>query len=296
MATARKIEIDDSPTVNEILLDRTIRHAIYLERLKKGEIRKIVALLKTQMLTTFERRVLGRLSRIAKRGGVDTGPWTTKLYQDTLTALQNVVDTGQAVIKGTVPQLLADIAGMETAWTAETIRKAVPNALGIAIAEPNLVLARDMLRTTPIDGKPFSTWQRDWSATTRGRFVETINRGLLNGDDTKQIAGAVSDAIDVSARHAETYSRTAVTHVSAQSRELVYAENSDIIDRVDLVSTLEDNTTQTCAALDGMTFPVNEGPRPPAHPRCRSSTVPVTKSLAGAARNTATPDMSPGKV
>ncbi len=33
-----------------------------------------------------------------------------------------------------------------------------------------------------------------------------------------------------------------------------------------------------CAGLDGTTWPIEVGPRPPMHIRCRSTTVPVLKS------------------
>ena len=45
------------------------------------------------------------------------------------------------------------------------------------------------------------------------------------------------------------------------------------------VSTLDGRTTAICRAYDGKTFPTDSGPRPPAHPSCRSTTIPVIKSL-----------------
>lgn len=44
------------------------------------------------------------------------------------------------------------------------------------------------------------------------------------------------------------------------------------------------HNSQICAGLDGQVFPVDSGPRPPAHPNCRSTTVPVVPSISAIGR------------
>ena len=44
------------------------------------------------------------------------------------------------------------------------------------------------------------------------------------------------------------------------------------------VSTLDGRTSPICQARDGIVFPVSSGPRPPAHPNCRSTTAPVLRT------------------
>jgi len=84
--------------------------------------------------------------------------------------------------------------------------------------------------------------------------------------------------MEISRRGAQAMTRTAVNHTATNARELMYTKNQDVIASVQWVSTLDGRTTPICQARDGMTFPVNEGPRPPAHINCRSCTVPVTKT------------------
>ena len=42
---------------------------------------------------------------------------------------------------------------------------------------------------------------------------------------------------------------------------------------------LDGRTSAICRGRDGKVFPVDSGPRPPAHPGCRSTTVAVLKSF-----------------
>ena len=76
-----------------------------------------------------------------------------------------------------------------------------------------------------------------------------------------------------------TLARTAINYASNVGRQSTWDENDDIIKGVRWVSTLDTRTTPICRDRDGEVYPVDSGPRPPAHPNCRSTTVAVTKSF-----------------
>jgi uncharacterized protein with gpF-like domain len=57
-----------------------------------------------------------------------------------------------------------------------------------------------------------------------------------------------------------------------------YSNNSDIVEKVEWVSTLDNRTSQLCRSMDGKVFAIGKGPRPPAHINCRSRTIPVLSS------------------
>jgi len=59
---------------------------------------------------------------------------------------------------------------------------------------------------------------------------------------------------------------------------LVRQANEDVLAGVQWVSTLDDRTMPICQNRDGMTYELNGGPRPPAHPNCRSTAIPITRS------------------
>lgn len=54
-------------------------------------------------------------------------------------------------------------------------------------------------------------------------------------------------------------------------------ENSDVVQAVEWVSTLDSKTTAQCRTLDGRRVKLTEGPRPPIHINCRSTVVAVTR-------------------
>lgn len=50
------------------------------------------------------------------------------------------------------------------------------------------------------------------------------------------------------------------------------------VDESFIVAGVVVHNSAVCRARDGKVYPLDSGPRPPAHPNCRSSTVPVLKS------------------
>jgi SPP1 gp7 family putative phage head morphogenesis protein len=91
-------------------------------------------------------------------------------------------------------------------------------------------------------------------------------------------AGYTDGVWQTTRRSAEKLVRTATNHVATVARDLTYKENADLISEVQLVATLDAATCEDCAALDGETYAIGEGDRPPLHWDCRCTTIPVLKS------------------
>ena len=72
--------------------------------------------------------------------------------------------------------------------------------------------------------------------------------------------------------------RTHVNHVANQARDQLYKANDDIVKGVRWTATLDGRTSHICRARDGEVYDTDTGPRPPAHPNCRSIMTPVLKS------------------
>lgn len=75
-------------------------------------------------------------------------------------------------------------------------------------------------------------------------------------------------------RDLATMVRTSVQHVSTAARAAVYEANSAVVRGYRWVSVLDNKTTPICRSLDGQVFELGNGPMPPAHPNCRSTTIP----------------------
>ncbi len=131
---------------------------------------------------------------------------------------------------------------------------------------------------------------KDWQKEIRRRGlaqvrtqIETLYRqGLTDKDIVARIVGTpankYSDGMfNKLAGEIRKLSRTAHTHAVTMSREAIYEANRNRISGVRWVSVLDARTSLICASLDGTVYPVGEGQRPPAHPNCRSRTVPVVR-------------------
>ena len=134
----------------------------------------------------------------------------------------------------------------------------------------------------------------------RSGYVE----GLTTGQVLKRVRGTKAasfrdGALAQTKRAQETITRTALQHASSQARNDVWDANKEVINKVKWSSTLDSRTSQTCASLDGQEFPLDKGPRPPIHMRCRSTTVAVLRKgleflQEGGTRSTRSP--ATGKV
>jgi SPP1 gp7 family putative phage head morphogenesis protein len=72
-----------------------------------------------------------------------------------------------------------------------------------------------------------------------------------------------------------TIVRTSVQDVSNQASQQVYRANPDITGKYRYVATLDGRTSPICRSLDGQEFKYGDGPTPPQHWNCRSSTIPI---------------------
>ena len=91
---------------------------------------------------------------------------------------------------------------------------------------------------------------------------------------TRRLGGA--DGVrGVTRAGADLIARTSMSAISNQARERVYTLNDDLVQWVIYRATLDSRTSPICRALDGRQYRVGKGPRPPQHPRCRSTSVPV---------------------
>lgn len=73
-------------------------------------------------------------------------------------------------------------------------------------------------------------------------------------------------------RNADAIARTALQHSMSVSRMALWQANSDILAGYEWVSVLDSRTSTQCRALDGRFFEFDQGPLPPLHIRCRSTT------------------------
>ena len=109
------------------------------------------------------------------------------------------------------------------------------------------------------------------SKRLRGRLQFGRNQEMT----AKAQALAGGNGMKLANNQVRTIVRTTVNQVQTMASQEVYAANQDVTERYEYVATLDSKTTALCGSLDGKTFRYGEGPMPPQHFNCRSTTVPV---------------------
>ncbi len=256
-------------TANERLRDLSTRQAIFRERFKGSEAKKLVALYRE-----LEADLVAKLIR--RDPTAVAGRYTTARLARLLDDVREVIEAFGADLYADARGTLEKFASIEVDVLIRHIGEALPVVLDKV--RPAMVQIRAAIDARPLQGRFLKEWYADLTVATQARVRAAIRIGVVEGETVQQISKRLREATELSRRGAEMVTRTAVNHVSTVARETTYAENDDLISGVQWVSTLDGRTSAVCRARDGKVFPLDGGPRPPAHPSCRSSTIPVLKN------------------
>ena len=109
------------------------------------------------------------------------------------------------------------------------------------------------------------------SKRLRGRLQFGRNQEMT----ARAQALAGGSGIKLANNQVQTIVRTSVNQVQNAVNQATYSANQNVTKKYEYVATLDSRTTTLCASLDGQKFKYGEGPEPPQHFNCRSTTVPV---------------------
>lgn len=272
--------------VNTILMERGILHATLLERLKQSEVNAVMSFLNNEVLPDLNTTVQSRLARIRSRG-FDRGPWTTRQYKEMNKTVQGMIRGGMSQAGVRLQGQLSKVGVYEANFQSALLRDTLPSGVLVDITTPSITTLNSIVTSRPFQGQLLKGWFSNLGESLQRSVTSQINIGLATGEPTAKIvrrlmgtAGAAfkDGAYAVARRQAEAVTRTAVNHIVTQAREATYQNNKSVVKGVRYLATLDSRTTDICASLDGEVFNMDEGPRPPMHHQCRSTTVPVIKS------------------
>lgn len=262
-------------TVNETLRDRGIAHAVYLERLKRQVADEILAELEGEVIPDLIAKLTARLARLDARG-IEPGIGTKRL-QDMLAVLESTLDAWATGLARDLAEKSVEAAAAEVGWQDGQIQTTIPFKWDTVIPPTSTLAA--VLEQSPIDGVLLSEIVERLAEGSRRNVERAIRLGIAEGESIDRITARIVEATDLTASSAEAVARTAVGHASNIGRAVYYADNQDLIKAVQWVATLDTSTCKRCGALDGKTFGLEVGPRPPRHINCRCTTIPVLRSL-----------------
>lgn len=272
-------------TVNEILVDRTIRHAVYLIRLGGGE-----AKWANEQMPELRRRVTEVVSSVLSRFEADPDAPMTAIDQELMLEASDraawEAETFFDQLASEYEDRLVNIGRQEIDWESRLFQSAIPIEMNFNIPSDRVV--RNIMRTEPISGATLDQWFRGLSANVRANVNEQIRAGMLEGESVDKIIARIrgtrknryTDGIlEMTRQETEALVRTGVMKTSARARQEFHKENEDAIKGYQLVLTLDSRTCPICVAAEkDNPYPLEAPPEVPLHINCRCLVVAITKS------------------
>lgn len=273
------------PTANDAIVDKTIAHQIRVERVKDQHVREAIRYLETEVLPDITIRTEAAIDAVRRRGNrVDVNKLkglNRNLAMITQTLAAGIQETKKNVV---VPN--AGEIGLVEAQSIVRIMESSVEGITVGFNRISPSSVAKIIRTKPYEGAVLNQWWKKLSVDSQADLVRNVKQGIIQGQTNKEIINRVTGTQSSSGVYGrmknsvDTQVRTLTNNTVTQVREQTYEENRSRIKGVEWLATLDGRTSLICAGLDGQIFPINSGPRPPAHFNCRSTTVPVLKGFS----------------
>lgn len=253
------------------ILSATLRHSIYLERYKARIVKDVLALV---------REVEDNITTAAIKADIER--LTRRELEQLLANLRKKIKAGYEPVAELIDKEVRGLAGYEARWQLDMFRATVPVDLSWTSPADAQIYAAAIAR--PFNGMLLKEWFQGLPDGQFARIRQAIRQGYVEGRTTAQIVQDIvgtrttTGIAEVSRRAAETATRTALAHTANVARNEVFKANRSLLKGVEWVSVLDGRTSTFCRAMDGKLLPLDSGPRPPAHPNCRSAVIPSVKS------------------
>jgi SPP1 gp7 family putative phage head morphogenesis protein len=257
-----------------------VQHRIGLSRYSTAVVRKVLALL--------NRTERAAILRLAEASLTDFGRLRTEQLLAEIGAIQAA---GWVEIRSRLTGDLRAMAANEIEFAQRLLGLRNVQA-GIFSGAPTLeqVVAAAMAR--PFSGRILRDWMAGAEAATTEKVREVVRQGVVEGQTIDQMVRNLrgtkaqqfrDGVLETSRRRAETLVRTAVTHVANVAHQQTWEQHADIVEGLIWTSTLDMRTSSVCQARSEKVYPLRSGPRPPAHPNCRSVMRPKVAAIPGIA-------------
>lgn len=204
--------------------------------------------------------------------------------------LNKAISELASIVRLAAPDI-ADLAALEASFTVSGLGQ-----LGLTASLPTAQTLQRIATTSLIQGATIGQWFGRLQEETRFQLSRAVKLGVSLGETNAEILKRI---VSVNEKGPEVFAqtrrngmaivRTSVQTISNEARQATFQENADLVDGVQWVATLDGRTSDICIARSGLVWelpdykpkghsiPWNGGT--PAHWNCRSSTIPVLKSL-----------------
>lgn len=266
-------------TVNEVLLDQTVAHQIDLVYYSNGVVRRMIAL-----LNRTDPDLYAQLTAALER--LPSESYTVQRLESMLESVREVNAQAYARLSQELQTELRALTEYEAGYQQDLFRSVMPVQVSFASVDAAQVYAAAMAR--PFQGKLLSEVLENIEVSRAARIRDAIRIGYVEGQTIDQMVQRIRGTralkytdglMQTDRRNVEAIVRTAINHTANFASDSFFAANASLIKALRWTSTIDGRTSEVCRARDGKLFPIDSGPRPPAHFNCRSKMTPVTKSF-----------------
>lgn len=283
-------ERERRPSVNDLLLDESIRHQIDLARYSNGVVRRMIAI-----LNRSDSKIFAELAAALTR--LDPESFTVERLESMLGSTRALNSQAYSQIERELRSELRDFVEYEAAYQTKAIVSVVPAQIHVASVTAETVYAAALAR--PFQGHLLKGILSDMDAGRARKIRQAIAHGFTEGRTTDQIIREIRGSrklnyadglMEGSRREIAAVTRTAIGHMTGFVQDRFAEANADLIKSVMWSSTLDNRTSSICRLRDGKQYdPVTHKPIGHSYPwlggpgrahwNCRSSSVNITKSL-----------------
>lgn len=241
---------------NQEIFDALVVGEIHLRRLTRDELVEVLSWLQ-QQIASVDQAIL-RAGNLDRRTNLDA----------LLAELEAIRSQVFKELDRRLRTFAAGVTDHETALVAALALVTASQAIGPA------ALA-DIINKRAINGQLFNEWLEGMRADEITRLNRALRLSTTVDASREELVQEARRALRGTGRNVEGLAQSLATHVSSQVREELVGDAPDLV-AWRWVSILDGKTSDICRARSGKVYPISQPhPVPPAHPRCRSSIVPV---------------------
>ena len=266
------------PSANEKLFDESIAHQIDLLGYSNNVVKRMI-----RLLNATDADLMAQLTQ--KLDTLPTSSFTVERLELLLTSVRALNSQAYDTVSSELNSELKSLVSYESDYQQKLLTLTVP--VPIATVTPEAVYAAAMAR--PFQGRLLKEWMQGLEQGKAAVIRDAVRIGYIESQATSDIVKRIRGTralnyedglLKITRTNAESVVLTALAHTSNFTQQAMYKANPDVVKGVRYTATLDARTTLFCSSHDGTVYGLDK-PRPaiPAHWRCRSRYVAVTKSF-----------------
>jgi hypothetical protein len=264
--------------LNQGLYDRDVAHQVGVYRLSEGVSKSLVGLVDRASAQVVE---AVRVSRV-------TSVRTQQRTQALVDVVKRVSDDLSADMLDDLRSQVSDLVEYELEFQERSSRTR-------GLAHPSVKQVSREIESAPVCGRLLAEWCADVSYVLFRRTRDVVRTGVEEGLPEEYLLSSVvgsrrlnyrDGVVESVRRDVGGLAQTLVTRSTVLAKASLFEANDDVFDREMWCSVVDGSTSSPCRARDGQVSKLGDGPRPPAHWRCRSTILGLLRGFPPPSRDT----------